>query len=140
MGKESVGPKRRYEIVASLGSHANKQYIQWVLAQQWSSPAVFPSTKDVSEDGYATVVVRGCGSQFTTVCKGLKRSGNTYGQLVKKLVEKGVLSKDKYKICFFIRNGIIWEPADEINGEFESGSCVMAMVDPKMKKAIAKTK
>eukprot|EP00826_Nyctotherus_ovalis_P038267 TRINITY_DN3577_c0_g1_i5.p1 TRINITY_DN3577_c0_g1~~TRINITY_DN3577_c0_g1_i5.p1 ORF type:complete len:139 (+),score=18.45 TRINITY_DN3577_c0_g1_i5:265-681(+) len=138
MGKESTGPKRKFEVTTTSAVHANKQYIQLMLVQQWATPIAFPSAKDLSEDGHATVIVRTPTSDQTTVCKGLKQNGNEYWKLVKRLRERGVIGKSKVRL--FVRIGVIWEPVNETNGMFSSGSCIMAVIEPQLKKTIAKIK
>lgn len=140
MGKESFGPKRKFEIVASVGNRAYKQYNQLAHIQQWSCPTAFASLKDVTEDGSVLVVIRADGFESTTVCKGLKQVGNTYASLIKKLREDKLLPRNKSNVRFLIKTGIIWVPADEVNGEFNSGSFIMAVANSKVTKPITKVK
>ena len=140
MGKEVIGPKRKYEVIVTPGVHANKRYLEWVGTQQWSNPAVFPSPEDIFEDCSAKIIIRDGVNQFNTVCTGLKRKGNTFGYLIKLLKEKKLIPRNKSNVTFLIKNGFDWKKVDEAIERFDSESCIMALISVKRKKIITKVK
>eukprot|EP00826_Nyctotherus_ovalis_P039006 TRINITY_DN3709_c0_g1_i4.p2 TRINITY_DN3709_c0_g1~~TRINITY_DN3709_c0_g1_i4.p2 ORF type:complete len:101 (+),score=18.48 TRINITY_DN3709_c0_g1_i4:180-482(+) len=76
MGKETYGLKSRREYSGSSSTYADKQYIQRMIDQQWSSSAPSLSIKDIIEDGRAVILIKKGAEESSVVCKGLKYTGN----------------------------------------------------------------
>ena len=130
MGKEIAGLSRENRVTRGSFPCANKRYIQWIIARQWSRPTSFPTSADISDDGHVKVIVKQTSTQANIIFRGLRQSGNTYRVLVKLMKSKKLLSK-RGSVGLFIRKGFMWEPVSDRDGMFSSGSYVLAVVNKK---------
>ena len=137
MGKESAKFKK---IVSGrdLSDQSNKQCVQQLITQAWCNPTLFTSSKDVFEDGHVIIFIRFNGTPITIICRGLRQVGNIYGELLYHLKINGLLEMKDNGIHCFVKQGITWMPVNDINDRFNSGSHIMIIIKPKLKKTIRK--
>ena len=139
MGKEIAGSKRIAEPVKVKTQYLTKAKLQDELAKQWSSSQGVVSKLELSEDGYAIVIVRTKFTDTTILCRGLANEANTYAYLSKILQQKGLISNKGNPGAFFLRKGFVWETVNPQKDTFRSGNCVMLVVNHglyKVKKTI----
>ena len=140
MGKE-VPEAKRNSVQSKLQSTIiSKSNLQQELSKQWSLKHGVVSKLDVSEDGYATVILRTNKVDTSIICKGLANESNTCGVLIKLLRTKSLITMHERIGAFFIRNGLSWDSIDPEKDTFRSGDCLLLVIQqplaPKVKKVI----
>eukprot|EP00826_Nyctotherus_ovalis_P039007 TRINITY_DN3709_c0_g1_i6.p2 TRINITY_DN3709_c0_g1~~TRINITY_DN3709_c0_g1_i6.p2 ORF type:complete len:148 (+),score=21.79 TRINITY_DN3709_c0_g1_i6:180-623(+) len=143
MGKETYGLKSRREYSGSSSTYADKQYIQRMIDQQWSSSAPSLSIKDIIEDGRAVILIKKGAEESSVVCKGLKYTGNKYKDLIKVLKKKRIVPKERGRIMLFVKKEFLWGLANRIKDTFAAGDCILVVINPniqRIRKAIRKQK
>ena len=138
MGKEINVPFKKYSCNTTSLTYANKEYIQWIIEQQWSSHQNLPNKKSIKEDGYTDVIIINGVSESFVEIRGLKSTGNSFKTLRYNLKRSHYIPKGKSSVIFFFKCGFLWEPVNEAYEQFKSGDCILAIIEGKRKHCIKK--
>ena len=140
MGKEFHIIKKFDDPSRVPFSYIDKDSIQYIIAQNWSNPLIFPSLKDIQEDGSILVIVNTGMGESSFLCKGLKHSGNLYLDLARCLENEKIIPKGKNMVNMYVQRDFLWMPINSLENTFTTNDCILVVANLKKTKCIRKLK
>ena len=139
MGKEGNGQQRGIEYFTSYSTYADKQYIHWIITQQWSNSILIPNANDITEDNNVIITIKTYNKETNFNCNGVKRFKNSYTQLMKTLRSQNYLPKHQGLLRFFVKRNFMWEKINEKNDFFNAEDKILIIVQKNKRKCIKKS-
>ena len=103
MGKENIGPRRKFLNEDHPKYDIDKQFLSWVTTEQWSNPNDYKSIKEIIPNSNIDIIITNGIKQYHTTCNGLRPNGNTYGKLMEILMKRKLVSKNAKGVTFSLK-------------------------------------
>ena len=127
------------ESVERKFQYADRNYIESMFCKCWGCPTSFTKDKIIAEKDNAIIIIRNGPKEISMRCKGVKKSGTKYHELISALKSNKLIPIES-DVTLYIKGKFSWELVEEIQDSFMPSDSILIVTQGISKKLIRKNR